>query len=411
MNIRTGAALTCLLSASVVHAHHGITNFDLNQDIELKGTITSVEFINPHSWLHFDVANADATVTSWRCELRGATVLRRSGWSEDMFAAGLEITVTGSPDRYDAATCYLGTAIFPDGSSIDRYGQLGKAEPRAPIDRPLRLANGDPNIAGDWAGEQRVMTDPRGQSGTLVPLSVADQFEPGGVPQGGQAFPGARGTAVSLAEDPVDTFWNRRPSAMPLTEAGAAAIEGLDFASADNPRLRCAPTNILFDWTFETDINRIAQTEREIKMSYGSMGIERTIHLGPSEHPADIEPSVAGHSIGRWENDVLIVDTIGFAPGVLSADGRVPHSGQLRIVERFALDPQRLALMREYTAEDPLYFVGQYAGSDVVLLSDLPYHGATECEDRTYRNTDASTHDAALETDARPWWMFWKLWE
>jgi hypothetical protein len=96
---------------------------------------------------------------------------------------------------------------------------------------------------------------------------------------------------------------------------------------------------------------------------------------------------------------------------VLSADGRVPHSGQLRIVERFALDPQRLALMREYTAEDPLYFVGQYAGSDVVLLSDLPYHGATECEDRTYRNTDASTHDAALETDARPWWMFWKLWE
>jgi hypothetical protein len=386
MNLRTCSALACLASASAAHAHHGIANFDLNKDIELEGVVTRIEFINPHSWLHFDVTDADGTVTSWRCELRGATVLRRSGWSEGMFPAGMALTVTGSPDRRDPTTCYLGTAIFADGSSIDRYGQVRKAAPRAPVDRPLRLANGDPNIAGDWAGEQRVMTDPRGQSGTLVPLNAADEFAPGGVPEGGQPFPGARGTAVSLADDPVDTYWNRRGSALPLTEAGAAAIADFDGASADNPRLRCAPTNILWDWTFETDVNRITQTETEIKMLYGSMGIERTIHLDSSVHPADVEPSLAGHSIGRWENDVLIVDTVGFAPGILLADGRVPHSGQLHIVERFSLDPETFTLRREYTAEDPLYFAGQYAGADAVLLSDLPYHGTTECEDRTYRD-------------------------
>jgi hypothetical protein len=246
-----------------------------------------------------------------------------------------------------------------------------------------------------------------------VPLSAADRFEPGAVPEGGQAFPGARGTAVSLADDPVDTFWNRRPSAMPLTEAGAAAIADFDGASTDNPRLRCAPTNILFDWTFETDINRITQTDDEIKMYYGSMGIERTIHLNMTEHPAAIEPSVAGHSIGRWENDVLSVDTVGFAPGLLLADGRVPHSDQLHVVERFSLSADGTVLRRDYVAEDPLYFVGQHTGSDTVLVSDLPYHGTTECEDKTYRAAEAAAtgEAAAPASDEAPWWMFWKFWD
>jgi hypothetical protein len=227
------------------------------------------------------------------------------------------------------------------------------------------------------------MTDPRGQMGTLVRISQADAFAPGETPGGGPGFPGARGTAISLAEDPVDAYWNRRPTTMPLTSAGEAAIAGLDFATGDNPRLRCAPTNILFDWYFEMDVNRIVQTAGEIRMFYGSMGIERTIHLDQDAHPADIEPSVAGHSIGRWDNDVLIVDTIGFLPGILNADGRVPHSAELHVVERFTLDAA--TLRREYSAEDPLYFEGQYRGADTMLISELPYHGTTHCDDRTYR--------------------------
>ena len=416
--MRRTTACLLLAAAGGAHAHHGIANFDHNKDIELRGTVTRVEFINPHSWLYFDVRNADGSTTAWRCELRGATVLRRSGWSEDMFPPGLELTITGSPDRRDPTTCYLGTAIFPDGSSIDRYGQMREAAPVVPAERPLRLANGDPNIAGDWAAEQRVMTDPRGQRGTLVPLSTADEFAPGDVPEGGQAFPGARGTTISLADDPVDAYWNRRPSIMPLTAAGAAAIADFDGASADNPRLRCEPTNILFDWAFETDVNRIEQSETEIKMYYGSMGIERTIRLDLTEHPAEIEPSVAGHSIGRWEYDELVVDTIGFAPGILSADGRVPHSGELHVVERFTLDPGTFALTRRYVAVDPLYFEGEYTGMDVVYPSDLPYRGTTPCEDKTYRDAaeaaaGAQTPDGAPAAPAeeRPWWMFWKFWE
>jgi len=396
------ASSTLLVIASTAHAHHGIANFDLNKDIEISGKVTEIKFVNPHSWVYIDVAGADGSVTPWKCELRGATVLRRSGWSPEMFAPGTELSITGSPDRFEENTCYLGTAIFADGSRVDRYGQLERPAEQAPAERRFRLASGEPNITGLWAPEQRMLTDPRGQAGAFLPMSIARSLEPGAVPQGAQAFPGARGTAISLADDPIGAYWNDHPSSMPLTPAGAAAIEGFDGASSDNPRLRCEPTNILFDWTFEQEINRITQSGQTISIVYGSMGLERTIHLDETQHPANIEPSLAGHSIGRWEDDVLVVDTVGFLPGILTADGRVPHSANMHVVERFALDPETFALTRTYTADDPSYFEGQYRGRDVVFPSDLPFQNSV-CEDLSYK-TDAPRGGAA------PWWMFWRSW-
>ena len=333
-----------------------------------------------------------------------------------MFAVGTTVSVTGSPDRNAPNTCYLGTVTFADGTSMDRYGQRQKADATAvAANRPERLPNGDPNINGDWAGEQRVMTDRRGISGALVPISVADQLAPGEVPQGGRAFPGARGTPESLAENAIEVAWTR-PSPVPLTEAGRQAAEGFDPSSSDNPRLRCEPTNILFDWGFETFTNRITQDENAIRIQYGTPGIDRTIHLNDTTHPAVIEPSVAGHSIGRWENDVLIVDTVGFKPGVLSADGRLLHSDQLHVVERFSLDRATGALRREYYAEDALYFTGQFRGADTAFAADLPYE-VPSCNDLSYKSGEGTaaieqapaepSAPAAPAAPAKPWWKFW----
>jgi hypothetical protein len=366
--------------------------------------------------LYVTVPGPNGAATEWRCEMRSATVLRRSGWSQDMFTVGTQVSVTGVPDRNEPNTCYLGTITFADGTSMDRYGQRQKADVAvaAAADRPERLSNGDPNINGDWAGEQRVMTDRSGISGALVPISVADRLAPGAVPEGGRAFPGARGTPESLAENAIEVAWSR-PSPVALTEAGRAAAEGFDPSSADNPRLRCEPTNILFDWGFETFTNRITQDENAIRIQYGAPGIDRTIHLNETEHPADIKPSITGHSIGRFENDVLIVDTVGFKPGVLSADTRTMHSGDLHVVERFSLDRSSgaLALRREYVAEDPAYFTGQYRGADVAFVADLPYE-TPSCNDLSHvtgQGTAAlqqAPAEPAEPAPAKPWWMFWK---
>jgi hypothetical protein len=398
-----------LAAASGATAHHGIANFDLNREIQISGTVTALRLVNPHSWLLLDVTGSDGTVTKWRCELRGASVLRRSGWSADMFAPGTKVTITGAPDRFTPNTCYLGTAVFSDGRRVDRYGQLRASAPAAgaptPTPRSARRPDGRPNFAGDWAAEQRMLTDPRGISGAFVPLSVAKTLEPGAVPEGMQAFPGSRGTELSRAENPVDAYWNR-PGTFPLTAAGQQAIADFDGGSVDNPRLRCEPTNILFDWTFETDVNRITQEDDRITLLYGSMDLKRTIHLNLAAHPEDVAPSRAGHSIGRWDGDVLVVETIGFEPGILSADARIPHSDQLRVTERFTLDPDKGALSRTYVAEDPLYLQKPFAGADTVHVADVPYQPAT-CDDQSYKTTKTGDATAPPADASTPRWLIW----
>jgi hypothetical protein len=376
--MRNRIILATLLLGAVfagAEAHHGISNWDLNKDITLTGRLTRLELINPHSWIHLEVRGADGRTASWKCEMRSAYSLRRSGWTPEMFRIGSTITVTGSPERRKPNECYLGTILFADGSRMDRYGQRQLAvagAARAPARRALRTADGRPNLAGDWAAEQRVMSDPRGQLGTLVPLSQAGAMKPGELPAGQAAFPGARGSPASLAADPIKAAWDR-PIPVRLTDKGRQALQDFDPASTDNPRLRCEPTSILFDWTFDSVTNRIEQTPSRLTLRYGHMDLTRVIHLDREAPPAGVQASRAGYSIGRWEADTLVVETTAFAPGVLNADARILHGRQLRIVERFALDATGTRLTRSFVAEDPEYFADSWRGSDVVSPVDLAY--------------------------------------
>jgi hypothetical protein len=368
-------ALLLCAAAPGAHAHHGISNWDLNKDITLSGRLTKIDLINPHSWIHLEVRGADGRTASWKCEMRSVNSLRRSGWTREMFEIGSTITVTGSPERRKPNECYLGTILFADGSSMDRYGQrqLAVAQAtRTPRQRALRTADGRPNLAGDWAAEQRVMSDPRGQLGTLVPLSEAGRLKAGELPAGQAAFPGARGSPASLASDPIKAAWDR-PIPVRLTDKGTQEVQKFDPASTDNPRLRCEPTSILFDWTFDSVVNRIGQSPTQITMKYGHMDLDRVIHLDVKTPPANLRPSRAGYSVGRWEGSTLVVETTGFAPGVLNADSRVLHGARLRITERFELDATGARLTRNYVAEDPEYFADSVRGSDVVFPADVAY--------------------------------------
>jgi hypothetical protein len=362
------------LIANTAAAHHGFGSFAMNEDIELTGTITRLDFVNPHSWVHFNVTGDDGRTVEYRCELRSATTLRRSGWTPDLFAVGTRITIQGSPDRTDPHACYTSTLVLADGTTLDRYGQRIPA--KVETQRAARLPSGEPNISGDWAVEQRVMTDPKGRDGTLVPLSEARKFAPGAVPEGQREIPGARGTAEAARGR--DAF--ARPparSVVGLTEAGHTAMQAL----AEIPRAErsCMPGSIVSDWGGEP-VNRITQRADSITLQYGRFGLERTIHMSAAAHPANVTPSRAGHSIGRWENDVLVVDTVGFLPGTLA--GTTPHSDRLHVVERFSLDPKTMTLKREYTAEDPAYFTEPYTGSETMLVSNVPY-SPEPCEDLT----------------------------
>lgn len=385
-HVVTLASLSLLLTASISNAHHGLANFDLNTDITVQGKIADIALINPHSWIYVDVSNADGSSSQWKCELRGGTVLKRSGWNQEMFVKGSAVTITGSPDRFEKNTCYMGSIFFANGNKMDRYGQLVQAELNVRKSIELkRTASGKPDLNGDWAAEQVVMTDPRGLSGTLVPLGAASQFKPGELPTGGRAFQGSRGTPESFSDDPLGTTW-KRAAVMPLTEAGKAAVKDFDGGSSDNPRLNCESTNILFDWSFDNPINRIQHTENEIKLTYGLMNMERTIHLNQTQFPANITASRAGYSIGHWEADVLVVQSKGFLPGILSADSSTPHSEDFTVTERFRVDASNGALLREYEAQDGKYWTGTYKGRDSMFVSPYAFE-LYNCDDRSF-NTD-----------------------
>ena len=171
-----GSLALGVLLATPASAHHSFGTFLMNENVELKGTITKLEYVNPHSWLHFDVKGADGKTAEYKCEMRSATTLRRSGWTLEMFKPGTGVVVQGAPDRVDPHSCYVSSLVLADGTQLDRYGQRIEAKPAAP--RAARTASGEPNLAGDWAQEQLVMTDSKGLNGTLVPLSQVGKYAP-----------------------------------------------------------------------------------------------------------------------------------------------------------------------------------------------------------------------------------------
>jgi hypothetical protein len=227
------------------------------------------------------------------------------------------------------------------------------------------------------------MTDPEGRGGALVPLSTVEQFRPG---------EGSIGDPTAAGQGGVRQYRTRGAE---LTALGQQAADAFQTYSPEfNPRMRCETTSIIFDWTFDGPINRISQDGNTITVRYGQLGFTRTIHMDMNAHPANVEPSRGGHSIGRWEDDVLVVDTVGFAPGVLSPP--ILNSDRLHVVERFALDAATMSLSRSYVAEDPVYFTGRYEGEDSIQVADLPY-SPDECQELTF--VDFSEEGQAEDND------------
>jgi len=354
------ATATALLCAGAAQAHHGTGLFEVGEDVTWNGVLTEMELVNPHSYMHFEITGPDGQPFAMRCEMRAAMLIRRSGWELDMFVPGSAVEIKGHPHRTDPHACYLESFTLGDAAELGRNDQLSSAEPVAvPSDRPLRLASGEPNIAGDWAVEQAVLTaPPSGGRGDMIPRSMREAYASG---------------QITLAE-----IRAQNPTPRPVyTELGRSEADDFEMWSVeDNPRLSCKPTSIIYDWTFDWPVNRVTQTttaegERVIDLDYGLYNFNRRIHLDMDSHPADLEPTALGHSIGKWEGDTLVVDSIGFTAGVLAPP--TLSSEQLHIVERFTLDTATMALRREYSATDPVYLAGPYEGADTVFLSETPY--------------------------------------
>jgi hypothetical protein len=71
--------------AAPARAHHSFGQFEMNVPMNLSGTLTEMHLVNPHSYMEIEVLDASGRKSQMRCEMRAATLLKRSGWTTEMF--------------------------------------------------------------------------------------------------------------------------------------------------------------------------------------------------------------------------------------------------------------------------------------------------------------------------------------
>jgi hypothetical protein len=335
-------SLSCLAflyaAASLpVAAHHSnAPHFDSTKPISIEGVVTEFQFVNPHAWVYLDVTGADGQVENWNCELSAASGYRRQGWTEELFAVGSVLKIDGIAARRDPLGCSYSSGTLADGTVVARGGQItnGEAVLSASVENEVGESVDLTAMAGTWISTPRQ----RGGGGG------------GGAPQSGDP-------AVRYADQ--------------VTEAGMTALLAYD-QRFDDPALECSPSSITRGWSEPNGPSEFAETEDQIVIRHEYMDTVRTVDLTTRTHPANIEPSLTGHSVGWYEGDTLVIETVGFEEGVLVPHPGLVHSDEMKIVERLTLAEEGNLLLRAYEVTDPKYFTKPYTGNSSWTRSDIP---------------------------------------
>lgn len=108
-----------LLAAVPMWAHHAFAaEFDAKKPVKLEGTVTKMEWINPHAWIHVDVKNPDGTTTNWMVEGGTPNTLLRRGFTKDSLQAGTTVIVDGYQAKDGSNRANGRDITFADGRKL-----------------------------------------------------------------------------------------------------------------------------------------------------------------------------------------------------------------------------------------------------------------------------------------------------
>jgi hypothetical protein len=285
-------AATALLGAPA-SAHHSQAMFDQTQEILIEGTVARFDWVNPHMYLIVETKGPDGKPALVEGEGLGITQALVDGLSREALKPGTRVVMRANPNRGG-----WGKQVrIQDVTTED-----GEIHPFYTANRRTRTLTPAESLEGHWAPARPAL---------------------------GAAF-GAMGG------------W-------PVTPAGRAAQAQLLVDGICTPE----PTPVL---SILDELRTIEIGDDEVVMRFDNTGdhVVRTIHMDAA-HPADVQPSPQGHSIGRWDGNTLVIDTIAFAPDGSGIALNVPSSPGKHTVERLTLTAERTRLRYEISVEDPVY--------------------------------------------------------
>ena len=185
----------------------------------------------------------------------------------------------------------------------------------------------------------------------------------------GGATPGEKGVWLPGAVIP-NPFGLKETPFQPWARALAADRRNNQL----EPHTRCKPSGVArqFLTPYGVEFVELPELERIFIFDIGGPHTFRTVYMDGRTHPSRLDPTYYGHSIGWWEGDTLVIDTTGFNEGFWMDRGQLPHTEQLRTLERFTRTD--FSTMRyELTVDDPGAYTAKFSGA-----TSLQWEAGTE---------------------------------
>lgn len=271
-------------------AHHSQAMFDTSQEIVIEGTVAKFDWVNPHMYLIVETKGPDGKPALVEGEGLGITQALVDGLKRDALKPGTPVVMRANPNR------------------------------------------------GGWGKQVRIL-DVTTQDGEIHPFYTSNAKSRTLTPAESLASSWAPSRAAIGAGFGAMASWNITPAGRAAQKTLAA--DGLCFVEP-------VPFLAVLD-----ELRTIAVADNEVVLHFDNTGdhVIRTVHMN-QQHPADVMPSRHGHSIGRWEGDTLVIDTIAYEPNASGNGANVPSSANKHTVERLTLTADRLRLRYEITVED-----------------------------------------------------------
>ena len=325
--------LALLIAAgTAVHAQLPVLLlYDERRKVTLDGIVTRIEWVNPRAYVFLDVRERDGTVSNWAIEIGNPLELEQSGWTRTTTRIGDAVTVEAVPAYGDTKRARL-SSFWKKNPRTRVFNGLSRAsvsESRGPAPR--------------WPDGRVRLGPPDGRKGYWGTASVTTMVESG-------KSTSVRGDGLLTNLSDVDAVAPFQPWAK------AVYLYRQRTLLKDDPAARCLPPGGPRQFQTMNGFQFVEQREqgRILVLFGGGNRNWRIIYTDgrPLGQAAEAVPSYFGSSVGRWEKDTLVVESVGYNERFWMTNGGLPHTEALRLVERFSR-PDLNTLRYDVTVDDP----------------------------------------------------------